>query len=71
MAPVGAYLVRPFPTFTDEAFTVAGGAVRRLSLLSTVGITDSALSVETIASGMDEIMTLTPDAGIHAVAAGL
>ncbi|PYE14375.1 hypothetical protein DFR67_113169 [Williamsia limnetica] len=62
VAPMGAYLVHPSSTVTGEVFTVAGGAVKRLAMLNTVGITEPDLSVESIASRFDEIMSITPDA---------
>lgn len=62
VAPMGAFLVHPSATVTGEVFTVAGGSVRRLALLNTVGIADPALSIEMIAGRLDEIMAVTDDA---------
>ncbi|ANY22229.1 SDR family NAD(P)-dependent oxidoreductase [Gordonia terrae] len=65
VAPMGAYLVHPSATVTGEVFTVAGGAVRRLALLDTVGINDPNLNVETIATQFDDVMAITSDAVPH------
>ncbi|ABH00027.1 probable short-chained dehydrogenase (plasmid) [Rhodococcus jostii RHA1] len=68
VAPVATYLVHPSATMTGEVFNVAGGTVNRLALLNTVGITDPNLSVESVASRIDEIMAITAEANSQIIA---
>ena len=69
VAPVGAYLVHESATMTGEVFNVAGGSVNRLAMLNTVGIHDPHLSVETVASRLDEIMAITADSSPQIIGA--
>jgi NAD(P)-dependent dehydrogenase (short-subunit alcohol dehydrogenase family) len=62
VAPLAAYLVHPSCQVTGELFNAAGGFVSRSVVVTTPGIHDPALSLETVASRWDEIMALTPDA---------
>ncbi|MGO4748889.1 SDR family NAD(P)-dependent oxidoreductase [Streptomyces sp. 2MCAF27] len=62
VAPVAAYLVHPSCQVTGEVFNAAGGAVSRMAVVTTRGIHDTALTVETVAARFDDVMALTPEA---------
>ncbi|OZC87712.1 short-chain dehydrogenase [Rhodococcus sp. 05-340-1] len=62
VAPVAAYLLHPSNTVTGEVFNVAGGAVNRLAILNTTGITDPNLTIESVSDRFDEIMAITSEA---------
>lgn len=68
VAPVAAYLVHPSCSVTGELFNAAGGTVNRAVVVTTTGIHDPALTVETVAERFDEVMALTPDARPELVA---
>jgi NAD(P)-dependent dehydrogenase (short-subunit alcohol dehydrogenase family) len=69
VAPVAAYLTHPACQVTGEVFNAAGGAVSRLAVVTTAGIHDTALTVETVAERFADIMALTPDAQPAVIAA--
>ena len=69
VAPVVAFLAHPACQVTGEVFNAAGGAVNRLALVTTTGIQDPALTVETVAERFGEVMAITPDAQPAIVAA--
>ncbi|QFU92515.1 SDR family NAD(P)-dependent oxidoreductase [Amycolatopsis sp. YIM 10] len=69
VAPVAAYLLHPSCAVTGEVFNVAGGAVSRMAVVTTTGIHDPALTVETVAERFDEVMAITPDAQPQAITA--
>ncbi|TVZ02206.1 SDR family NAD(P)-dependent oxidoreductase [Trebonia kvetii] len=62
VAPLAAYLVHPSCQVTGELFNAAAGAVSRSAVVTTPGIYDPALTIETVAGRWDEVMTITPDA---------
>jgi len=62
VSPLAAYLVHPTCRVTGELFNAAGGTVTRAVVVTTIGITDPELSIETVAGGFDQIMALTADA---------
>ncbi|MEU8820602.1 SDR family NAD(P)-dependent oxidoreductase [Actinoplanes sp. NPDC048796] len=62
VSPLAAYLVHPSSTVSGELFNAAGGTVNRAVVVTTTGITDPDLTIETVARGFDQIMALTPDA---------
>ena len=62
VSPLAAYLVHPSCQVTGELFNAAGGTVTRAVVVTTAGIHDPGLTVETVADGIDTIMALTPDA---------
>jgi len=62
VAPVVAFLAHPACQVTGEVFNAAGGAVNRLAVVTTTGIHDPALTVETVAERFDEVMAITPEA---------
>lgn len=68
VAPVVAFLVHPACRVTGEVFNAAGGAVNRMAVLTTAGIHDPALTVETVAQRFDEVMAITPEAQAAVVA---
>jgi NAD(P)-dependent dehydrogenase (short-subunit alcohol dehydrogenase family) len=68
VAPLAAYLVHPSCQITGELFNAAGGAVSRSTVVTTTGIYDSALSLETVASRFGEVMTITADARHEVIA---
>lgn len=69
VAPVGAYLVHPSCEVTGEVFNAAAGAVNRMALVNTPGIYDTELTIEKIAEGWDQIMTVDEKAQLQIVAA--
>ncbi|PRX99756.1 SDR family NAD(P)-dependent oxidoreductase [Allonocardiopsis opalescens] len=69
VAPLAAYLVHPACQVTGELFNAAGGAVNRVVVVTTPGVHDPALTVETVAERFDEVMALTPQARPEVVAA--
>ncbi|MFF5965213.1 SDR family NAD(P)-dependent oxidoreductase [Streptomyces collinus] len=62
VAPVAAYLVHPSCRVTGEVFNAAGGGVSRTAVVTTQGIHEADLTVETVAERFDEVMALTPEA---------
>lgn len=57
VAPVAAYLAHEHCAVNGEVFNVAGGKVTRMVMMNTPGITDPALSPETVAERIDEILS--------------
>jgi NAD(P)-dependent dehydrogenase (short-subunit alcohol dehydrogenase family) len=55
ISPLVAYLCHESCAVTGQAYSVGGGRVSRLFLGMTTGITDPALSAETVAARIDEI----------------
>ncbi|MGO4419197.1 SDR family NAD(P)-dependent oxidoreductase [Streptomyces sp. MCAF7] len=55
-------IVHPSCQVTGEVFNAAGGAVSRMAVVTTRGIHDTALTVETVAARFDDVMALTPEA---------
>ncbi|WP_236043707.1 SDR family NAD(P)-dependent oxidoreductase [Streptomyces pilosus] len=68
VAPVAAYLVHPSCQVTGELFNAAGGGVSRSAVVTTTGIHDPELTVETVAGRFDEIMAVTEQARTEVVA---
>jgi hypothetical protein len=68
VAPVGAYLVHPACTVTGEVFNVAGGMVNRMAVVNTAGIADAELTIEKVAAGWDQVMTIDERAQPQVVA---
>ncbi|MFF9542525.1 SDR family NAD(P)-dependent oxidoreductase [Streptomyces albidoflavus] len=68
VAPVAAYLVHPECEVTGELFNAAGGAVSRSAVVTTAGIHDPGLTVETVAERFGEVMAITPQARTETVA---
>jgi NAD(P)-dependent dehydrogenase (short-subunit alcohol dehydrogenase family) len=68
VAPLGVYLAHPSSEVTGEAFNVAGGMVNRMAVVNTQGIYDTELTVESIASSFDQIMTINEAAQPQVVA---
>jgi NAD(P)-dependent dehydrogenase (short-subunit alcohol dehydrogenase family) len=68
ISPLAAYLVHPSCQVTGELFNAAGGTVNRAVVVTTAGITDPDLTIETVAGRFDQIMALTPDARPELVA---
>ncbi|MEU6917375.1 SDR family NAD(P)-dependent oxidoreductase [Streptomyces olindensis] len=62
VAPVAAYLAHPSCQVTGEVFNAAGGAVSRMAVVTTQGIHDSDLTIETVAARFDDVMALAPGA---------
>jgi NAD(P)-dependent dehydrogenase (short-subunit alcohol dehydrogenase family) len=62
VAPVAAYLAHPACRVSGEVFNAAGGSVSRLALVTTRGIHEPDLTIETVADRFDEIMALTSEA---------
>ncbi|MEW2353410.1 SDR family NAD(P)-dependent oxidoreductase [Spirillospora sp. NPDC029432] len=58
VAPVAAYLAHDDCAVTGEVFNVAGGAVSRLVVGSTAGISDPGLTPETVAERLGEILAV-------------
>ncbi|MGA4992159.1 SDR family NAD(P)-dependent oxidoreductase [Nonomuraea bangladeshensis] len=56
VAPVAAYLAHESCGITGEVLTAAGGLVNRMVMLNTAGIHDPALTPETVADRLDEIL---------------
>lgn len=62
VAPVAAYLAHPSCAVTGEVLNAAGGAVNRMAVVNTTGIHDPALTPETVAERIDEVIAITPQA---------
>lgn len=58
VAPVAAYFAHSSCSITGEVFNVAGGGVSRLIVANSAGIKDPALSPETVAERLDEILSI-------------
>ncbi|MGC7101801.1 SDR family NAD(P)-dependent oxidoreductase [Amycolatopsis lurida] len=69
VAPVAAYLTHPACEVTGEVFNAAGGAVNRMAVVTTTGIHDPALTIETVAARFGEVMAITPEAQPAVIAA--
>jgi hypothetical protein len=59
VAPVVAFLAHPSCPLNGEVLVAGGGQVQRLVFSQTVGITDDALTAETVAARLDEVMDPT------------
>ncbi|MGW9131822.1 SDR family NAD(P)-dependent oxidoreductase [Streptomyces sp. NPDC055681] len=57
VAPVAAYLAHENCAVNGEVFNVAGGKVTRMVMMNTLGITDAALTPETVAERIEEILS--------------
>lgn len=67
VAPVGAYLVHPDCTVTGEVFNVAGGFVNRMAIVNSAGFHDPELSIESVASRFDEVMSMPEGSQVQIV----
>jgi NAD(P)-dependent dehydrogenase (short-subunit alcohol dehydrogenase family) len=56
VAPVVAFLAHPSCTLNGEVLVAGGGQVQRLVFSQTAGITDDALTAETVAARIHEVM---------------
>lgn len=68
VAPLGAFLVHPTSTVTGEVFNVAGGFVNRMAIVNSAGFHDPELSVESIVSNWDAVMTMPEGSQVQEVA---
>ncbi|GAA5078307.1 hypothetical protein HNP84_009563 [Thermocatellispora tengchongensis] len=59
VAPVAAYLAHESCRVTGEVLNAAGGLVTRMVMLNSRGIHDPALTPETVAGRLDEILDMT------------
>lgn len=58
VAPVAAYLAHESCSISGEVLNAAGGGVSRMVVGNTTGITDPALTPETVAERLDEILAV-------------